>query len=1431
MKSLHEEDIETKWFGVDRDTTGHLVLRDHGRFDRLLLENGQTPTDKTVQHPQLVSFIGVTNAGKSTIIKFLVDKGNCMRQAHGGQAIMFPSPPNGSAVHDNTPTSGDVHLYADPATANSGRPALYADCEGFEGGEKIPFGCQVNLSRSRSETMFDERDTANVIQWATTEETRRREFAVMNLYPKLLYTFSDCVVFVMRNPKTFQSGALTKLLEWGEAALERSLNQPALPHCVIALNGTDSTAASNLWDVEMATKDLLSSISRALDHVEAVPAFKRLADKWRALGHRIVSMEHLILRYYSSFTVVRIPSSPLYTTMDNQIQRLQEVITQKCLISQQAKQRLRMDLNAEELGMYMESAFEHFTTHLGRPFDFMHTSFLRHPIPVNFSQHVIQFYTTLDRFRSDCDNAKKSSVLAQPSEDRTRMFLAATTVLASSVLIDCVRNRKGRVIHNATQYQCDIDQAIDEYTEHHCVCAFISSDGKRKCITKRSCHHVKGHQDDQGIFGSGNYVSEINHDFANQWKRALRDAIGRLQESLDYQVERGSVFEHAEKVCEKHVARQIHLDSLRAFFRTYGPADQIRCHTTCLCCVMSTPEIHLRCGHVLCRSCVSEFGEVRKNEIVLHGCPLHRTAHTHTPDVIAVKPPYAGVRLLILEGGGVHSIVQLEVLRAVENELGGYLPIRKYFDLMLGKEAGGVVAIGLAVEDFPMERCVQLLESVCQHAYARRSQGIPLLASFSPFRLASWRHRRESLLHTLQGLLPARAKFFGSSMVFSPDTRVAVTSATEDPPRLFANYMRPDQPSAPHVFERPGNPKDEPTIADAIAATIYPRPKMRRFVTGSGQRMTSQGPVFDPLRMTCHEAKAIWPGTERADVLLSIGAGDSALPAGRDLTKMLRKRSIYHDHAASGFVDFASSTTGCSTHIRYALDGCHARHHLDLVGNLELACESTRCISHIAPRVLGSSAIPPASDAAGFAACREGVRLTLSGDHGRNFILTTSRALVATCFYLDVSAVSSRGPAVLVKGKISCRFERNPDDVRALGRTIESWHKEALRARSTPRQDLCPHFQIRNDSDSKEYRRLTLSLEVMRTMIVDGHFSGLGLSLYVWPQKRAAIDFCPATAEYQRSQNFPISGFPTKFEAGPQTPILSSPLWQSESGVGSSDWNGSTTHPALRAETGDTASNSDFTDWSDGIFRNRVRRSRPGKGSRPSSLGASRTEDWEALLDMDHEKDFSSSSARESRPENDLERSDAEVLHPLRYRESHGSVGGGDHADFYDHLSEPFSDDNDQDESPERVESQLLPSPVRISHLRWQREQLRTASKRETRHRAMTGHYTHRYQADIPVATLQRNTTTRGAHKILSDTCAVSSDNTTDASSDAVPGDTDTREKLQHRQDFAAASRQQQAASPVPEDSDLSWSEGAHVTLKTCKPSTHEYLQPVFYTG
>lgn len=222
LEALHIDDEDTTWFSIARNSSNLPTFQDHGRYATLmansaLLEHG-------TRYPQLVSFIGQTGAGKSTLVKLLIEQQSGYLDERG-QPI-FPCPVVGSLRNENVPTSGDVHLYADPKTYLGQAPLLYADCEGLEGGETSPQGIRHRMKedsahgRQRSDSTYQnekkrrkrgrgqQQDEPNIgrgsqrdIAWATSPGKRKRQYAVTELYPRLLYTFSDAIVFVLRNPK------------------------------------------------------------------------------------------------------------------------------------------------------------------------------------------------------------------------------------------------------------------------------------------------------------------------------------------------------------------------------------------------------------------------------------------------------------------------------------------------------------------------------------------------------------------------------------------------------------------------------------------------------------------------------------------------------------------------------------------------------------------------------------------------------------------------------------------------------------------------------------------------------------------------------------------------------------------------------------------------------------------------------------------------------------------------------------------------------------------------------------------------------------------------------------------------------------------------------------------------------------------------------
>jgi hypothetical protein len=42
-----------------------------------------------------------------------------------------------------------------------------------------------------------------------------------------------------------------KLVDWAAAALEKSSNQPVLPHAIIVLNASDNSTNAELWNIDV----------------------------------------------------------------------------------------------------------------------------------------------------------------------------------------------------------------------------------------------------------------------------------------------------------------------------------------------------------------------------------------------------------------------------------------------------------------------------------------------------------------------------------------------------------------------------------------------------------------------------------------------------------------------------------------------------------------------------------------------------------------------------------------------------------------------------------------------------------------------------------------------------------------------------------------------------------------------------------------------------------------------------------------------------------------------------------------------------------------------------------------------------------------------------------------------------------------------------
>lgn len=563
----------------------------------------------------------------------LIDREQAQTDSRPRGADCFPTPVTG-LINDIVPTTGDVHLYSDPATYQGARPTLYADCEGMSGGEKLPMGiaCKEKLDAAKANTRMVKSKFRKPLEWANGAKGQSREYSVKRLYPRILYTFSDVIVFVLREARVFQTEVLQKLIEWAYSSIDKSINQPTLPHIVIVLNASENAIDETQWDLDVATARLLEDYK---DSVHQVQKLQNIVAGLRTIDRHITSTKDLLEYYYSSITVVRIPTKGRYMQIDEQIGKLHQVIQQKCCLSFAHKKSVRMLLNAERLQQYVNSAYDHFSRRLDEPFDFVKEALRHNPLPQDFRGHILNMMLSMYH---EADNIRQS----RPTKDLLRLLARP---IASWVILAVAREG----FHGSyttlfwKTFLTPLTEAFNEFCNQWLRCGFESK-GKTCRNVKNS--HKKGHQASTGkVFAKGQYMAEFAPDvFFTEWV----NEIGGHLVNLNKRLHEMGVDEH-----EKDQVSRLHRQEMETFYPKLGSTAKFVSHATCFCCVRKVPEHVLPCGHVLCRSCVQSFGtRVEGGVYELRCCPLHpdQTRWTNSPARIQYKPPGAGVRVLCLDG-------------------------------------------------------------------------------------------------------------------------------------------------------------------------------------------------------------------------------------------------------------------------------------------------------------------------------------------------------------------------------------------------------------------------------------------------------------------------------------------------------------------------------------------------------------------------------------------------------------------------------------------------------------------------------------------------------------------------------------------------------------------------------------------------------------
>ncbi|GAW20800.1 hypothetical protein ANO14919_103110 [Xylariales sp. No.14919] len=898
--ALHLDDIWSTWLGIPDGQDGpHPKINIYPRLERLI---AAVPDKPPRQYPSLVSIIGDTGSGKSTLIAAMIRM--LAPTAHKDYRVPVP----GTDTDNFDSTSSDVHMFVDPRTSHTEYPCFFIDCEGFSGTDK-PIARQLllqaqqsqaspavadgalrksNTSKPAKEALAEHASTVSDkidLQWGqlyspveampnfskkgnAVVDSDTRHVVVKNLYPRLLYSFSDVVCFVTNNSRSSHN-ILQEMFKWAKEGHEKTLNQRVRPGLIIVLN-----------KMAAGSHDALSSVNRAtgrlLENFEQSTRFSELQTKWRSRGKEIHTAEELILCYYDSFRVVSVPqytatSPATVKKTSDQIKILYEEIGKMSALIRKKRQLLNLELDVASLNAYFRQAL----INLGRDYrstiDFHQLSDGDYSLPRRFSEHLVHVMANVAKQRN-FDTSQAAAGEANLVNQMTP-YIAACIVaqIDNHESGEEAQKRKNDLVEEARR-------GLERFRARFWRCEAKDASGQRRCKNYWESH-VKGHQFDD----VGNEALQRSGDNL---------AVGAFESCYEPEI-----------FSERLWGEVTRLRTRRDAIEQLAPAAvscsvaSITGQRTCLACLSNTPTNMLPClpkQHCICEDCIRRYGRGDTGDSIIRitSCPLGCSL-SKTPWTIRVKPRTAGARILSLDGGGIRGVAELAILTELERQVGMGIRIQELFDLVIGTSTGGIIALGVFEQNWPLDVAESRFVELAKNAFSkRRAVKVPILSVFTePF--CDFKYKTAGIEKTLQDA-------FGDGYLFGQaagrrnsgdEVKVGVVACLEgrSQPCLLANYSRnpvaklQDGREASHAedyyaddcLHRAEHQADDFRIWQAGRATSAAQTFFKPYTHRATYMTYVDGATVrnNPVRLAYEEAKRIWKTGVPPDIVVSLGTG------------------------------------------------------------------------------------------------------------------------------------------------------------------------------------------------------------------------------------------------------------------------------------------------------------------------------------------------------------------------------------------------------------------------------------------------------------------------------------------------------------------------------------------------------------------------------